>query len=137
MNWFRKTALATREVLNFFFIRKVIKKNRDTELWKGYNLRTGYVGQIFTVINLRDEDMGEEEMVQRMKIVEKIEPIGKYLDTLGLSEIIYPDIVDIPNTNSWLVIFWPLRKYFSIWRLILWVIGIIFALYLLLHYNII
>jgi hypothetical protein len=137
MNWLQKTALATREISNWFYIRKIVRKSKNDEVWKNYNLRTGYIGQIYTVVNLRDEDMGEEEMVQRMRVVEKIEPVGKYLDSLGLSEIIYPEIVDIPNTRSWLVIFWPLQQYFSMWRLVFWITGISLATYFITKYNVI
>lgn len=136
MNWTRKTFLAFREIVNWFYIRKTIRENKDSEIWKNYNLRSGYVGQIYTVINLRKEDMGEEEMVQKMRVVEKIEPIGKYLDTLNLSEIVYPEINYVPNTNSWLVIFWPLRQYFSIWRLFFWILGFFMVGYIITKYNV-
>jgi hypothetical protein len=124
MNWLQRTLMAIREVSNWFYVRRIIHNNKKSEQWKEFDLRTGYVGQIYTVISLRKEDIGEEEMVQRMRVVEKIEPIGKYLDGLGLSEVIYPEIIFIPNTRSWLVVFWPLQQYFSMWRLIFWLLGL-------------
>jgi hypothetical protein len=124
MNWLQRTLMAIREVSNWFYVRRTVREGKKSEQWKEFGLRTGYVGQVYTVISLRKEDMGEEEMVQRMKVVEKIEPIGKYLDSLGLSEVIYPEIVFIPNTRSWLVVFWPLQQYFSMWRLIFWILGL-------------
>jgi hypothetical protein len=130
MNWLQKTFLAGREISNWFYIRKIIRNSKNEEHWKKFNLRAGYIGQIYTVVNLREEDMGEEENVQRMRVVEKIEPIGKYLDSLGLSEVIYPEIVDIPNTRSWLIVFWPLQQYFSIWRLFFWIIGLGFLIHI-------
>ncbi len=136
MNWLQRTLLATRELSNWFYIRKIVRKSKKEEVWKNYNLRTGYIGQIYTVVNLRAEDMGEEEMVQRMRVVEKIEPVGKYLDSLGLSEIIYPEIVDIPNTRSWLVIFWPLQQYFSVWRLIFWIIALMSFTYISIKWEV-
>lgn len=137
MNWLQRTLLAIREVSNWFYIRRIIRGERKSERWQEFGLRTGYVGQIYTVISLREEDMGEEEMVQRMRVVEKIEPIGKYLDSLGLSEIIYPEIVFIPNTRSWLVVFWPLNNYFSLWRLIFWILGISLSIYLISKFQLI
>jgi hypothetical protein len=127
MNWLQRRREGWREISNLVFVRKIIKKNKDSESWKEYNLRTGYLNQIYTVISLRKEDMGEEEMVQRMKVMEKIEPMNNYLAGLNLAEIVYPDIVKLPDTQSWLIVYWPLRNYFSWWRLlfqILVVIGI-------------
>jgi len=123
MNWFQRRIEGWREVSNWFFIRRVIRKNKDTELWKKFDLRTGYVNQIYTVISLRKEDMGEEEMVQRMKVMEKIEPMNRYLESLNLSEVIYPEIVKLPDSQSWLIVYWHLRNYFSFWRLVLQILG--------------
>jgi len=134
MNWFRRRRLAWREVINWFFIRKTIRKNSETPEWKKFGLRTGYVAQIYTVISLRKEDMGEEEMVQRMKVIQKIEPMNKYLESLGLSEIVYPEIVQLPESRSWLIIYWPIWTYFSIWRFIFQVIFLSITIPLILSY---
>lgn len=137
MNWLQRTLMSIREVSNWFYIRKIIRKEKKSNQWKELGLRTGYVSQVYTVVSLKEEDMGEEEMVQRMRVVEKIEPIGKYLDSLGLSEILYPEIVFIPNTRSWLVVFWPLNNYFSVWRLIFWIAGISIAAYFISKFQLI
>jgi len=134
MNWFRRRRLAWREVINWFFIRKTIRKNSETPEWKKFALRTGYVAQIYTVISLRKEDMGEEEMIQRMKVIQKIEPMNKYLESLGLSEIVYPEIVQLPESRSWLIIYWPIWTYFSIWRFIFQVIFLSITIPLILSY---
>ncbi len=124
MNWLRRRREGWREISNLFFIRKVIRKNKESEEWKKYELRLGYLNQIYTVISLRKEDMGEEEMVQRMKVMEKIEPMNNYLSGLNLAEVIYPDIIKLPDTQSWLIVYWPLRNYFSGWRLLFQIISI-------------
>ena len=136
MNWLQRTLMAFREVSNWFYVRRIIREAKKTERWKEFDLRLGYVGQVYTVVSLRKEDMGEEEMVQKMKVVEKIEPVGKYLDSLGLSEVIYPEIVSIPESRSWLVIFWPLNNYFSLWRLIFWILSLSFLTYIIVHFQI-
>lgn len=125
MNWLQRRREGWRELSNLFFIRKVIRKNKGSEEWKEYNLRLGYLNQIYTVISLRKEDMGEEEMVQRMKVMEKIEPMNNYLAGLNLAEIVYPDIVKLPDTQSWLIVYWPLRNYFSVWRFLLQILAVI------------
>lgn len=137
MNWLQRTLMAIREVSNWFYVRRIIKTAKKTEQWKEFDLRAGYVGQVYTVVSLKKEDMGEEEMVQRMRVVEKMEPVGKYLDSLGLSEIIYPEIVFIPNSRSWLIIFWPLLNYFSIWKLVAWISLISISAYIISRFQVI
>lgn len=137
MNWLQRTLMAIREVSNWLYVRRIIKTAKKTERWKEFDLRAGYVGQVYTVVSLKKEDMGEEEMVQRMRVVEKMEPVGKYLDSLGLSEIIYPEIVFIPNSRSWLIIFWPLLNYFSIWKLVAWISLISISAYIISRFQLI
>jgi hypothetical protein len=124
MSWIRTRGLALREVKNWFFIRKVCKRNKSNEDWIKFNLRSGYVSQIYTVVSLRKEDMGEEETMQRMRVIQHIEPINKYLEGLDLSEIVYPEIVFIPQSRSWLVIYWPIWENWSFQRLFLQIAGI-------------
>ena len=128
MNWLQRRISGFRELRNWFYIRKLIKKNKDSEEWKKFGLRAGYVGQIYCVVSLRKEDMGEEEMVQRMKIIQRLEPINNYLNSLDLSEIVYPEIVEIPESRSWLVVYWPIWQYFSFWRLIFQTVGLFIAI---------
>lgn len=137
MNWFQRRRQAFREIRNWFFIRKQIKRERKSEPWTKYNLDYGWINQIYAVVNLRKEDMGEEEMVQRMKILQKIEPINRYLDSLDLSEIIYPEIVRIKDSRSWLVIYWPIFDYFSVWRTIFWIVGLSVSIYFINKYSLI
>lgn len=136
MNWIQRRIQGFREVRNWFFIRKTIKQQKKTQSWEDFGLRNGYVGQIFTVINLRKEDMGEEEMVQRMKVIQKMEPMNRYIESLGLSEIVYPEIVKLPESRSWLVVYWPLWQHFSLWRFIFQTIGLIVATKLWFAYDV-
>lgn len=136
MNFIRRTSLAIREIQNYFYIKNVIKKERKSIIWKEFKLRVGYINQIYTIINLKKEDMGEEQMVQRMRVVEKMEPIGKYLDSLGMGELLHPEIVYLPDTQSWLIVFWPMRKYFSFWKLFGW-IGLISLIVYIINFIII
>jgi len=130
MNWLQRRRLGLFEIRNWFFVRRTTRKNRGSEQWKKFGLRTGWVGQIYTVISLRKEDMGEDQTLQRMRVIERIEPMNKYLESLGMSEIIYPDMVKLEDTRSWLIIYWPLWNYFSLWRFIIQ-ICVTFGLYLI------
>lgn len=136
MNFFRRTYYAWKEILNFFYIGRIIKKNQNSEGWKKFNLRHGYANQIFTVINLRKEDMGEEDTIKRMRVIERIEPLNRYIENLNLSEIVRVEINKIEDSRSYLIIYWPLWNHFSIWRLLFWTLILFITGKLIFKYNI-
>jgi len=77
-----------KEVNNYFFIKKTIRKNKDTAEWKKHNLRVGYFGIIYTVINLPPEVFESEEQYYQLYVIEQLKPINEYLATLNLQEVI-------------------------------------------------
>ena len=119
--------LTWRELRNYLFIRKLIKQKQEDESWKKFNLRGGWVNQIYTIVSLRKEDMGEDEVHQKMKVLQRMEPINRYIESLDISEIVRPEIVKIPSTRSWLIIYWPIWQYFRPFRLLFY-IGIVIGL---------
>jgi len=137
MNFFQRTYAAWRELMNFFFVRRVIKRNQKTDKWKSFKLRSGWLNQIYTVINLRKEDMGEEEDIRKMRVIEKIEPMNRYMEDLNLAEVMSIEFNDIDDTRSYLIIYWPLWNYFSLWRLIFWITGILISYKIIVHYDLI
>ena len=105
-----------REIQNYFFILNTIDKNSKTQLWKENNLRVDFIGRIYTVLSLREEDMGEMEDVIKFKVLEKMRPINEYLSKLQLQEIIIPNISQIKDSRSWLITYSPSFNSFSyIW----------------------
>lgn len=77
-----------KEINNYFFLRKTIKKNRDTPEWKKHNLKDGYFGIIYTLVNLPPEVFEGEEQYYQMYVIEQIKPINEYLAFLNLQEIV-------------------------------------------------
>jgi len=119
-----------REVLNYIFIKRTINKQKKLNSpWYSLNLRADWVGRIYTVVNLRKEDLGEEEMIQRVRIGDMIKPINTYLRSLDLHEIIYPAIEKI-SEQSYLVVYSPLLEKLTFWRTMkyLLVLGMTIAL---------
>ena len=106
----KKTKSVIREIKNFFFILSVIEKNKKTDDWKRYNLRSDWIGRIYTVISLTEEDMGEQEEMKRLKVLDRMRPINEYLESKALAEVIIPDIVPSESSRSYLVTYTP---YFS------------------------
>lgn len=106
------------EIKNYLFLQRVLRKeSKDLStdsMWKRYNLRMNWYGRVYTVISLREEDMGEEEMVRNWMAMEKMRPINDYLSSLGLQEIIFPSIEAIPDSRSYLVVYSPIFQNFTL-----------------------
>jgi hypothetical protein len=122
----KRTKLIIKELSNYFFLRSVLNKaasESGDSSWSRYNLRKNWYGRIYTIISLREEDMGEEEVVKNWKAMERMRPINDYLQSLGLQEIIFPSIEQIPNSRSYLVVYSPIfietTVFGIIWRLLL------------------
>ena len=133
----KRARLIFREIKNYFFLKSVIRKESKNpeSLWNTYNLRTNWYGRIYTVISLRDEEMGEEEMVRNWMAMERMKPVNDYLTGLGIQEIIFPSIEKIPESRSYLVVYSPLLKettfMWFFWRILFLVsssIGIYFLI---------
>jgi hypothetical protein len=112
----KRAKLIYRELKNYLYLRQVIREesSKVNSPWNNFKLRANWYGRIYTVISLREEDMGEEEAVIRWKAMEVMRPINEYLTTLDLQEIIFPSIEAIPETRSFLVVYSPLFKQFTV-----------------------
>ena len=111
----KKLKLIYRELSNYLFLRRVLSREilNPSSKWHDFKLRKNWFSRIYTVISLREEDMGEEEIVRNWKAMEMMRPINEYLSSLGLQEIIFPSIEVIPNTRSYLVVYSPIFNYLT------------------------
>jgi hypothetical protein len=122
-----------RELQNYVFLQKVLRKETSdpTSEWQTFKLRKNWYGRIYTVISLREEDMGEEDPVRNWKAMEMMRPVNTYLTKLDLQEIIFPSIEQIPDSRSYLVVYSPMFKDLTLgwvlWRLFI-ITGIIVIL---------
>jgi hypothetical protein len=113
--------LTIQELKNWFYIKSTIKKekkNPDSE-WHKLKLRNNWFGRIYTVVSLREEDTGEETMVQNYRAMEKMRPINDYLASLDFTEIVFPSIEKISESRSYLIIYSPIFKNLTIGKIIL------------------
>ena len=112
--------LTIQELKNWFYIKSTIKKEKrdPNSNWNKFKLRNNWFGRMYTVVSLREEDMGEETVVQNWKAMELMRPINEYLSSLDFSEIIYPSIEKIPSTRSYLVVYSPLFKYVTLKKIL-------------------
>jgi hypothetical protein len=111
----KRIKLIYREIANYVFLQKTLQKeitNPDS-LWNKFKLRKNWYGRIYTVISLREEDMGEEEVVRNWRAMESMRPMNEYLTSLDLQEIVFPSIEQIPESRSYLVVYSPIFRYLT------------------------
>jgi hypothetical protein len=117
-----------RDIVNFFLIRKAIKKAKRNALWKKYNLRHDWIYRTYTVINATKYEIGDEPVVLQAKIVEKTKPINAFVDSLKIGDLVAVSIEKIPESESFLLVYYPIFNYLTVWRIfvfsLLLIIGI-------------
>lgn len=123
-----------KDILNWYFLKKVIKENQNTPEWKNLNLRVDWVNRIYTVMDVKEVQDAEEfkDFELAAMVIDKSKRYNNYLGSLNLAEIISPDIQKIEGTESWLLVYtfiwrwWNWKKiafiFISILSLILWLI---------------
>lgn len=112
----KRIKLIYREIANYVFLQKTLQKeitNPDS-LWNKFKLRKNWYGRIYTVISLREEDMGEEEVVRNWRAMESMRPMNEYLTSLDLQEIVFPSIEQIPESRSYLVVYSPIFRHLTV-----------------------
>jgi hypothetical protein len=113
-----------KEINNYFYIGKMIKKNRNTTTWKKHNLRVGYFHIIYSLINLPPEVFESEEQYYQAYIIEQLKPVNEYLATLNLQEIITLSVENKVDRENGVFAFGikyiPLFRDFTLWWMIKW-----------------
>ena len=89
-----------KEISNYFFWLRVIRQNRMTPAWKKFNLRQGWFGIVYTVINLPPEVYESEEMYHQVYVVEELKPLLSYLAEKNTSEIIRVTRQEVPQPKQ-------------------------------------
>lgn len=94
-------------------------------------LRIDWIGRIYTVINLKEEFLNQQEFTQQAYIFQQLKPISDLLLQYGLSGDAYPEIEKI-SPMSYLVVLYPENEYltlFNIFKNLLSTTGFLFLLY--------
>jgi hypothetical protein len=105
------------DIRNYFFLRKITKKNIGSIQWEKFRLRVDWIGRIYTVINLPPEVIYSPDSPEEIRpayILEESRPLNEYLTNLGLQEIIIPEIKPIPKSVSYLITYSPYFQTLSI-----------------------
>lgn len=116
---FRNLRNFLQDVKNYAILRFAIRKYRGTADWERFNLRVDWVGRIYTVFNPNPADAGDDKQMLDIKLGERMIPCHKFIDTMGLSEVVAVSGEKIPDSDSYLIVYYPIFKYLSIWKAVL------------------
>lgn len=100
--------------------RKIAKQNEDFLLEKG--MRVDWLGRIYTVVNMPEEVITNQETVQQGWVLQQLSPLNDALMNIGVNDYAYPEITKVPNSNSYLIVMYPeidaLNPFRIIWNLL-------------------
>lgn len=74
-------------------------------------LRVDWLGRIYTVINLKEELLNQNELMQQSYVLGQLGPLTNILMKYGMADSSFPEVVKINGSASYLVILWPDREY--------------------------
>jgi len=123
-----------REFMLWAKFNSITKKNRE-KIEKA-NLRVDWIGRVYGVVNIPDEVLGAAEEIQQAYVLKQMGSIGKVMNSLGLANIVYPQLSEIPGAGAYLVVFWPVLDNLNGWNIlghILYSIIYFFIFYLLIR----
>ena len=110
------------------------KKNR--KIIEKANLRVDWIGRVYGVVNIPDEVLGAAEEIQQAYVLKQMGSIGRVMDKIGVSNIVYPQLSEITGAGAYLVVFWPVLDKLNGWNIIghiLYSIAYFFLFYLLIR----
>ena len=104
----------------------------NSPLWSKNNLRVDWIGRIYTVVNLPPEVTMAPDLPKELwpaYLIDQSKGLNEYLTSLNLHEVIIPEYKEIPDSTSYLLIYYPyfrnLTKWWVISRTIFWTSAII------------
>jgi hypothetical protein len=112
------------DIKAFMLLRKEVKRQKKTVEWQKFGLRHDWLYRIYTVVNPTDQDKGDDEQMIQMKAFDKCTPMTKYImsfgttptNSIGLSEVLTLSMEKIPETDSYLVVYYQIYYWFNPWR---------------------
>ncbi len=107
------------DVLNYFYFRRVVSKYNTSEQWKALNLRQNNIGEIYTVVRLRDEDLGDPDEIMTTRLMEIAKDKNIYIADMdvqfSVGGLVVVDYYHIPeDPNAFLIIWQPKLQIMSI-----------------------
>ena len=121
-----KLILIWYDIKSYFIVRSILSKQKKTVDFNKFGLRVDWVNRVYTVINPSEEDKGDSPEVLRIKAQNKMLPIHRYMDKVGLSEFVSVSVEQIPDTedptklsDSYLLVYYPMFRVITLWRIVI------------------
>ena len=107
------------DILNYIYFRRVVSKFNSTETWKRLNLRQNQIGEIYTVVRLRDEDLGDPDEIMTTRLMEIAKDKNIFIADMDIQfsvgGLVVVDYYHIPeDPNAFLIIWQPKLQVMSI-----------------------
>ena len=122
------------DIKGYFIVRSILRSQKNTVDFNKYDLRIDWVNRVYTVINPSEEDKGDSDEVLKIKSQDKMLPIHRYMDKIGLSEFVSVSAEQVPGTNAYLVVYYPIFRVLTTWKLILMIGSIIGITWACIHF---
>jgi hypothetical protein len=123
------------DIKGFLILRKEVRKHREQPDWKRFNFRHDWLYRIYTVINPGEKDAGDDDAMTHMKAMEKVEAMNKYIASMNIAEIVSLSMEKVPDTKSYLLVYYQIYRWFTPWRLLSRTILLVSAIWLLVAYR--
>lgn len=133
-----------KEINNYFYIGRMIKKHKNTDEWKKLNLRVGWFNTIYAVINLPPEVYEATPDIHKLYVIDQVSIISDYFTKLNLLEIVrvtsdkieyVPGLRENEVLHSYLITFPPIFEEFTLWWLLKWAVLIGVGAWVQIAYN--
>ena len=103
------------DVKGYLAARSIIKKQKNTVDFNKFGLKVDWVCRVYTVINPLPEDKGDSSQVLQIKAQDRMTPIHRYMDKIGMSELVSVSVEKIPDTDSYLLVYYPIFRVITTW----------------------
>jgi len=100
----------------WFIFQTTTKRNRKK--LEERDLRVDWIGRVYGVVNMPDEVLGAAEEIQQAFVLKQMGQFGGVMNELKLSNVVYPQMQEIPGSGAYLVIFWPVLDRLNIFAII-------------------
>ena len=122
----RTLLLLWYDIKGYFMVRSILRKQKKTVDFNKLGLRVDWVNRAYTVINPSEEDKGDDSSMLRIKAQEKMLPIHRYMDKIGLSEFVTVSVEQIPDaedasklSDSYLLVYYPIFRVITTWKVVM------------------
>lgn len=107
------------DILNYIYFRKVVSKFNTSETWKKLSLRQNQIGEIYTVVRLRDEDLGDPDEIMTTRLMEIAKDKNIFIADMDIQfsvgGLVVVDYYHIPeDPNAFLIIWQPKLQVMSV-----------------------